>query len=86
MFTTKESLIAWYNGEIEAITNNGLRQAKENYENALKGIGKEKWMRFNNISETNEEAWQMHLNWLKDQVRYLERKIKKYQKEIVRNS
>ena len=83
-FTTKESYVTWLNNEIEAIRKNGLRMAKEEYEKALNGEGKERWMSFNNT--TNEEHWNLHLNWLKDQVEYLERKIKKYQREIAKNS
>ena len=86
MFTTKEALVAWYEREIEAITKNGLRQAREDYENALKGIGKEKWLTMNNCSVNNEEIWQQHLDWLRGQVKYMERKIRKYQRQIVKNS
>ena len=84
MFTTKESYIAWLNNEIEAIRNNGLRQAKEEYEKALRGEGKESWMRLNNTD--NEYAWNHHLSWLRGQVEYHEKKIKKYQSEIAKNS
>lgn len=84
VFTTKESYVTWLSNEIEAIRNHGLKQATEEYEAALRGEGKEKWMSFNKT--TDEEIWNLHLNWLKDQVKYLERKIKKYQREIVKNS
>lgn len=82
MFTTKESLVTWYKNEIEAIRNNGLRQAKEEYEAALQGEGKEWWMRWNNT--TDEEVWNRHLEWMREQVEYLERKIRKYQREIAK--
>lgn len=80
MFTTKESYVAWLENEIEAIRKNGLKAAKEQYELALEGVGKESWMRFNKTSD--EAVWEQHLNWLKGLVEYLEKKIKKYQKEI----
>ena len=80
MFTTKESRITWLENEIKAIRENGLKMAKEQYELALTGNGKESWMRLN---KTNcEEAWYQHLLWMKDQIKYLERKIRKYQKEL----
>ena len=84
MFTTKEALVNWYQNEIEAIRNNGLKNAKEMYEAALKGEGKEEWMAFNNT--TDEGMWNRYLAWLKDQIKYLENKIKKYQREIAKNS
>lgn len=84
MFTTKESYINWLKNEIEAIRNNGLKRAKEMYEAALKGEGKESWMSFNKT--TSEEVWNSHLSWLREQVEYPERKIRKYQREIVKNS
>ena len=80
MFTTKESRIAWLETEIEAIRNNGLKMAKNEYELALAGHGKEDWMRLNKT--TCEEAWYQHLLWMKDQIKYLEKKVRKYQKEI----
>ena len=86
MFTTKEALVNWYQNEIEAIRNNGLKNAREEYEAALKGEGKEWWMRWNHIPETEEERWNSHLDYLKDQVEYLERKIRKYQRVIAKNS
>lgn len=86
IFTTKEALVNWYQNEIEAIRNNGLKMAKKEYEAALKGEGKESWMRMNNIPETEEEYWNRYLNYLKGQVEYLERKIRKYQRVIAKNS
>lgn len=86
VFTTKESLVAWYEKEIEAITNNGLRQAKEDLEKALNGESRKAWMKFNNIDESNDEVWEQHLIWLRGNVAYLERKIKKYQRIIAKNS
>lgn len=86
MFTTKESLVNWHKNEIEAIRNNGLKMAKEEYEAALRGEGKEWWMRWNNIPETEEEHWNRHLDWLREQVEYLERKIRKYQRVIAKHS
>lgn len=84
MFTTKESYVAWLENEIEAIRKNGLKAANEQYELALAGVGKESWMRFNHTRD--EEVWEQHLNWLKGRVEYLEKKIKKYQKEIAKHS
>ena len=84
VFTTKEELVNWYTNEIEAIRNNGLKLAREMYEAALKGEGKESWMKFNNT--TDEAVWIHHLRWLKNQVKYHERKIKKYEREIAKNS
>ena len=84
IFTTKESYVTWLTNEIEAIRKHGLRQAKEEYEAALRGEGKEKWMNFNKT--TDEGIWNRHLNWLRGQVEYLERKIRKYQREIAKNS
>lgn len=81
-FTTKESFITWMENEIEAIRNNGLKNAKEAYETALRGEGKEAWMRLNNT--TDEKAWNRHLSWLREQVEYLEKKIRKYQREIAK--
>jgi hypothetical protein len=86
VFTTKESLIAWYEREIEAITNNGLRQAKEDLEKALNGEYRRAWMKFNNIDESNDEIWEQHLDWLRGNVKYLENKIKRYQRIISKNS
>lgn len=86
VFTTKESLVAWYEREIESIRNNGLKQAKEDLEKALKGESRKTWMKFNNIDESNNEIWEQHLDWLRGNVAYLERKIKKYQRIIAKNS
>lgn len=86
MFTTKESYVRWLKNEIEAIRKHGLRQAIEEYESALKGETKERWMRFNNIPLENEEAWNQHLNWLRGTVEDIEKKIKKYEREIIKNS
>lgn len=83
MFTEKESYIAWLEREIEAIRNNGLKQAKKEYEAALRGEGKEWWMRFNNA--TSEDVWERHLLWLRNRVEHLEGKIEKYQREIAKN-
>lgn len=84
IFTTKEAYTTWLKNEIEAIRNNGLKQAKEMYEAALKGKGKESWMSLNNT--TDDGVWNRHLSWMREQVEYLERKIRKYQREIVKNS
>lgn len=84
MFTTKESYIAWLENEIKAIRENGLKMAKKEYELALAGNGKESWMRFNKTDD--EQVWGHHLNWLRGRVEYLEKKIKKYQKEIAKHS
>lgn len=84
MFTTKESYVIWLKNEIEAIRKNGLKQAREMYEAALRGEGKENWMRFNKT--TDEEVWSRHLIWLREQIEYMEKKIKKYQREIAKNS
>lgn len=83
-FTTKETYVIWLKNEIEAIRNNGLKQAQEMYEAALRGEGKEKWMSLNNT--TDEEVWNRHLCWMKGQIEVLEKKIKKYQREIAKNS
>ena len=85
MFTTKDSLVAWYQREIEAIRNNRLKAARYQYEAALRGEGKETWMKFNNIPLDDEEAWNNQVNWLAGQVECLERKIKKYQRIITQN-
>ena len=82
-FTTKESYVTWLNNEIEAIRNNGLYHAEEAYESALKGEGKDFWLRLNNITDNEEEAWNSQLNWLKGNVEYLNRKIKRYQRELL---
>lgn len=86
VFTTKESLVAWCENEIEAIRKNGLRQAKEDLERALKGESYGAWMKYNNIDESNNEVWEQHLEWLRGNVNYLENKIKKYQRIIAKNS
>ena len=82
-FTTTEDRVTWYQNEIEAIRNNGLKNAKEAYETALRGEGKESWMRLNNT--TDEEMWNRHLGWMREQIEHLERKIRKYQREIAKN-
>ena len=84
VFTTKEDLVNWYQNEIEAIRNNGLKNAREMYEAALRGEGKENWMKLNNT--TDEGMWNHHLRWLREQIAYLERKIRNYQREIAKNS
>ena len=84
LFTTKEACVNWYQNEIEAIRNNGLKNARTMYEAALRGEGKESWMLLNNT--TDEEAWNRHLSWMREQIEHLERKIKKYQREIAKNS
>ena len=83
-FTTKEARANWFQNEIEAIRNNGLKNAREMYDAALRGEGKESWMSLNNT--TDEGVWNRHLSWLREQVEYLERKIRKYQREIAKNS
>ena len=86
MFTTKEGYITWLQNEIEAITNNGLKMALEDYERAITGEGKEKWFEFNNLSNATEDtrqyAWNSHIAFCQDQVKYMRRKIKKYEREI----
>ena len=82
VFTTKESFIEWHQREIEAIRNNGLRMAIEDYERAIRGESKEKWMKFNNTSD--ESVWEAHIDWLRDQVSYLQNKIKRYERKIAK--
>ncbi len=83
VFTTKESFILWHEREIEAMTKNGLRQAKEEYESALKGVGRQAWLDLNHIpAEDADEMWSHKLQYLADSIRYIERKIKRYQKKI----
>lgn len=84
MFTKKESYVEWLTREIEAIRSNGLRIAVAQYERALRGQGKDKWMKFNNT--TNEDMWAKHLVWLEGNVKYLQCKIRRYQREIANNS
>ena len=84
MFSTKESYVEWLIREVEAIRNNGLRMAIDEYEKAIRGEGKDKWMKLNNT--TNEEMWNKHLYWLEGNIRYFKCKIKKYQREIAKNS
>ena len=86
MFTTKEGYITWLENEIEAITKNGLKQAVEAYDKALNGYPKEEWLAMNNLTNADESdreyAWSRYLLFCGDQVKYLKRKIKKYQREI----
>ena len=84
MFTKKESYVEWLTREIEAIRVNGLKMAVADYEAALRGEGKDHWMKLNNT--TNEEMWTRHLIWLEGNIKYFECKIKRYQREIARNS
>ena len=87
MFTTKEAFVEWHQREIEAIRKNGLKFAKEQYEKALRGEGKEAWLKWNNASidsEGADEMWAHYLDYLKGDVAYLERKIKKYERAIAK--
>lgn len=87
MFTTKEGFVKWHEREIEAIRSHGLKQAKERYEMALRGEGKEAWLKMNNAtidSEGADEMWARYLNYLKGEVAYLERKIRKYERAIAK--
>ena len=84
MFTKKESYVEWLTREIEAIRNNGLKTAVAEYEKALRGEGKDAWMNFNKT--TSEAAWANHLMWLEGNVKYFQCKIKRYQREIAKNS
>ena len=87
MFTTKESYVEWLVGTIDGIRNNGLKEANRAYEAALCGKGKESWLNMNNITdiESREREWAKHICFLKDQITYLEKKIKKYQREVAKN-
>ena len=84
VFTTKESYIDWLTREIEAIRNNGLKMAVNEYERALRGEGKDAWMTFHKTND--EKMWATHLMWLEGNVKYFKCKIKRYQREIAKNS
>lgn len=83
-YTNKADYVEWLNRQVELIRTKALPMAKREYELALAGVGKEAWMSMNNI--TDEAEWQKHIEWRKDCVAYEERRIRKYQREIAKNS
>lgn len=74
--------------EADAIRNNGLRQAKEEYEKELHDEKtKNAWLRMNNLTSdkvSDEERaviWEDHLRWRRDYIKSLERKIRKLERD-----
>lgn len=78
-FTSQESLNEWARANADA-NRKELKRAKEEYENAIAGIGKDEWMAMNHIE--NEAAWEHHIEWRRDYVKSIERKIRKYERMI----
>lgn len=78
---SKEEYIRWRQNEIEAIKKNGLALAKQRLEEA----DKSGWLKMNHIKEGTEIAelaWLEQLKWMQGQVKYIEKIIRKYEKEI----
>ena len=87
MFNSKESYSIWLAQMINGIEENGLATARTEYEKAMKGIGRINFLNVHHISPANANAeWQSHLKWLEDQVKYLEKKVNKYKKELAKVS
>lgn len=81
LFTTKEQQVEYLNRLADSIEANGLRQAREELSKAEQGVGKAGFLKMNNIPEEKyEEVWAHHIEWLRDNVKYLERKVRKYRK------
>lgn len=87
MFETKESYADYLQRKIEAVEKNGLALRKKAYEDAVNGVSNERewFLRENHISKENEEAaWQHHLEWMHDQVKYIEKDIRKMKRELAK--
>ncbi len=68
-----------------AIEQNGLRLALEQLENAKKGIGRDWFLKTNNISDAMaDEMWAKHNEWLQKSVDSIKRQVKKYRREAKR--
>lgn len=83
MFTEPKGYVEWLTREIELLRAHGLKLANESLTDALAGIGKEAWCKMNNINPKNwDYEWERQIEYYRGRVRYLNRRINKYQKEI----
>ena len=79
---SNEQFADWALRQAEAIENNGLRMERELYNRALEGKNREAFLRTNNIPDNKaDEEWTHHIEWLRGNVEYLERKVRKYRKD-----
>lgn len=82
VFTTKEQFAEWSNKQADLIEQNGLRQERETLDKAVRGIGKNEWLSMNNIPEDiRDEEWKHHIEYIRRQIRHLERKVRRYRKD-----
>ena len=81
VFTTAESYAKWHMREANAIEANGLRMAREQLARA-KQNGCADFLAMNPAitEEHKAEACARYIKWLEDDVRYLDRKVRKYRR------
>lgn len=87
-FTDAKTYAEYNRREADAIRKHGLRQAKEEYEKALYDAEtKTAWLRMNNLTsdrysdEDRAVAWEDYLKWRRNYIKYLERKIRKLERD-----
>ena len=87
MFSNIKERAEWAANQAELVRTHGLAYAREEYRKALEGEGKERWFEMNNIPNDTiedkikaEQAWEGQLAYLRDNVSYLEKKVKEYEK------
>lgn len=83
MFTNASSYKTWLLAEIKALRENGLANALKAADDILAGVGKEQFMKMNNIPEERwDEEWENHWEWQMGQANAILKKIQKYAKEV----
>lgn len=81
IFTQKENYVKYCNDMADMIEKNGLRLAQKQLMDAQNGIGINEFMSVNHISEEYRDiAWREQIEFLRGQVKFMERKVCKYRK------
>ena len=82
MFSTKESYKNYLSENISGV-NRAIATYKKNLVDAQNGVGREQFLKINLIpDDCADEYWNHHIEWIADYLKSLERKLKRFQREL----
>ena len=84
MFTTVEGYKKHLEGNI-ALYTKAVQQAQEYYEMTVRGDNRASWLKANNMNVDDPRAamaWDNHIDWAADVLKYEQRKLRKARREL----